>query len=483
MRPRRSSPRIALCTGALLIVTLAGCSSGDDPTAPGVGDDSPEVWAAWERDIDPDGGTTFHLDPERGDLANPGTADEPWPGLDAVLAAGLVQRWEPVAHPYEDGAELHLVNPGAPVAPGDRLLLHGGDHGQCTLMDAHNPDFLIIAAAPGEQPILQRLELIGVERCVVDGLTIRGEKSEDLGGTLLAITSHGWRGPCRHVSVRDVTVTSTDDTAGWTDADWNARAATAVSASGDFLALHRVTARNVNHGLMMSGNFILVSECEVENFCGDGMRGIGNDQVFESNTVRNCYDVNDNHDDGFQSFSVGDAPPCERITLRGNVIIGFTDPDQPYRGTLQGIGCFDGFYVDWVIENNLVATDHWHGITLLGADGCRVVNNTVVDLTDERPGPPWIMIDDHKDGRPSRDALIRNNIAASIHAGADVVADHNLETTDLAAVFVDPAARDYRLREGSPAIDAGTTELAPATDRAGTPRPRGEGVDLGAHER
>ena len=46
-------------------------------------------------------------------------------------------------------ATLVLVNPDAPVQPGDRLLLHDGDHGQCTLMDAHNPDYLLIAAAPG----------------------------------------------------------------------------------------------------------------------------------------------------------------------------------------------------------------------------------------------------------------------------------------------------------------------------------------------
>ncbi|MBD3220416.1 hypothetical protein GF314_04165 [bacterium] len=221
----------------------------------------------------------------------------------------------------------------------------------------------------------------------------------------------------------------------------------------------------------------------MENFCGDGLRGIGNDQLFVHNTVRNCYDVNGNHDDGFQSFSVNGAPPCERITLRGNTIIGYTDPDQPHRGTLQGIGCFDGFYVDWVIENNLVVTDHWHGITLLGADGCRVVNNTVVDLNDHDPGPPWIMVTDHKDGRPSVDCLIRNNIAASISAGDGVAADHNLATTDLTAVFVDPAAGDFRPREDSPAIDAGISEHAPTVDLTGRARPRGAAVDLGAFER
>ena len=36
-------------------------------------------------------------------------------------------------------------------------------------------------------------------------------------------------------------------------------------------------------------------------------------------------------------------------------------------------------FVDWVIENNVVIVDHWHGITLGGARNCRIVNNTVID--------------------------------------------------------------------------------------------------------
>jgi hypothetical protein len=41
---------------------------------------------------------------------------------------------------------------------------------------------------------------------------------------------------------------------------------------------------------------------------------------------------------------------------------------------------------------------------------------------------------------------------------------------------------DYRLRTGSPAIDAGTSEGAPTTDIEGNDRPCGAGVDIGAYE-
>ncbi len=170
------------------------------------------------------------------------------------------------------------------------------------------------------------------------------------------------------------------------------------------------------------------------------------------------------------------------VVLRGNTIINYVDPNQPYRGTLQGIGCFDGTYVDWVIENNVIVTDHWHGITLLGARNCLVINNTVLDQNSTRPGPPWIRVDNHKKGMAPVNCVVRNNLATAFSNAAGVRAENNLRIQDPAALFVDPAHFDLHLLPGAPAIDAGSSLDAPKLDRDRIPRPQGKGIDIGAYE-
>jgi parallel beta-helix repeat protein len=140
--------------------------------------------------------------------------------------------------------------------------------------------------------------------------------------------------------------------------------------------------------------------------------------------------------------------------------------------------------VDWIVENNVVVVDHYHGITLGGARNCRIVNNTVLDPNDRRPGPAAIRIGRHKNGTPSSGCTVRNNLASALHvdSGREMTVDHNLIVDDPAAIFVDSANRDLRLRAGSPAVDAGAHELAPKTDITGVQRPQGQGVDVGAFE-
>src|SRR6185295_11701448 len=128
----------------------------------------------------------------------------------------------------------------------------------------------------------------------------------------------------------------------------------------DRVTVRKNRVRNVRFGIGAGGAQVHVQENLVDGFSADGLRGLGDDGLFEYNRVQNNF-VEDppdpNHDDGFQSWSVGPGGvgtgEVRGVTLRGNVFVNATNPNHPLRSSMQGIGCFDGFFVNWVVEDNV----------------------------------------------------------------------------------------------------------------------------------
>ncbi len=431
----------------------------------------------------------FYIDPQSGDGSGDGSSSNPWGTLRDVVEAGLIETRQWDSYPCEPGVGLVAKNAGAPVKAGDTLLLRSGYHGDVTISKYYNAQPITIAAQSGHEPALKRLRLQACSGWNVRGLTISPESAPAYETVrMLHIESHGYSGPSREITVESCRLFSVDDASGWSETYWDSLSCNAVLVSGNQCTIRNNHCRNVNFGISVSGDSCLIEGNVVENFAGDGLRGLGDDLTFRYNTVKNCYDVNSNHDDGFQSWSSGPdgvgTGTVYRLKLIGNTIINYTNPNQPFRGTLQGIGCFDGMFEGWIVSNNVVIVDHWHGITLSGARNCHIVNNTVYDITDSKPGPAWIRIGAHKDGTPSSGCIVRNNLAQSFQVDDSYCSacDHNLEFDNPASLFVDLSSYDMRLKPGCAAIDAGTEESAPNRDIAGTVRPQGEGVDIGAYE-
>ena len=432
----------------------------------------------------------FYVDPVTGSPSGDGSTNRPWRTIEAVIAASRVETQNWASLPYGPGTSLTARNADAPIKPGDTIWLRSGYHGALSIAGHYNRGFITIAAQQGHTPMLSNVTISASANWRIRGLLISPSFAPTYETrAMVRIQSDKANGPVHDIFVEDCRIFSVDDTSSWTLEDWNTKAANAVQAGGTRITLRGNSARNVNFGISVSATHSLVEHNVVENFAGDGMRGLGDHTVFQYNTIKNCYDVNANHDDGFQSWSVGSdgkvgTGQVTGIVLRGNRIINYEDPNQPFRGTLQGIGLFDGTFVDWVIENNVVITDHWHGITVLGAKNSRVINNTVLDRNTTTPGPPWIMVGNHKNGTPPEHCVVRNNLATAFRpAERGVISDHNLVVEKAAAFFVNDAAFDVRLLPGAAAIDAGSPEFAPTHDIERTPRPQGRRIDIGAYER
>jgi len=149
------------------------------------------------------------------------------------------------------------------------------------------------------------------------------------------------------------------------------------------------------------------------------------------------------------------------------------------------------------LENNIAYHNHTYGIEISRCciashpmDSIVIVNNTLYENGVDWGGG---IIDDNAQ---AQNVVIRNNIcsqnltfqiaiAADVPA-ANVTVDHNLidgyrgyedevysdNYTEGDSLFVNPAARDFHLRQDSPAVDAGSTSDAPHVDFDGDFRPQ-----------
>ncbi len=426
---------------------------------------------------------TFYIDPLNGDINNDGSENAPWNTLEDVIAQHKIESYHYLPLPYTVDSKLEIFNLDAPIQAGDTLILLTGLHGDIFLRGYYNTKKISILAKEGHQPVFKTLRMTSCVNWVIDGITIDPELyNEYPKNRLVFIESHGWHGPTKHILLSNCLIQSTSKP--WTKAgDWLKKASDGIYVIADSLEFRNNILRNVKHGINLKGNYLKAIHNKVINFSGDGARILGSNNLFEGNLIKNCYDVDENHDDGIQSYTTGSITVDNNI-VRNNIILNYEDPNQPLLGPLQGLGFFDGPYRNWIVENNLIIVDHWHGITFLGGYDCLIRNNTVLDPTpDVKPGPTWIMIADDKDGTPSSGCMVQNNVANKFIV--DGVMDHNqvfLNTTDYQNNFVDYQMSDFHLLKSSLLIDKGDSLSASAYDIEGNTRTEGTAPDIGAYE-
>ncbi len=506
----------------VLALSLLGCGSSgsSDASAAAANDDSGtpvpidtrDDYAFQEPAVS---GNTFYIDPVNGADDGDGSEAHPWRTLQQVVADGLIEHYRPSEN-YNPDSALEIVNAGAPVKGGDRLLLRSGYHGHVALNTFVFNDWLTIAADSGHTPVLSQFKLEGAfAKVYLKGFTIRKDSYGGAGNyweadainhnsdACLYLASSSFWGNGRQVKVNGLTLGTTADASGWSDLDWQARAAAGIGLrSVTHCEIVNCRMENVSFGLSIeyASDYTVAVNNAIKYYSGDGVRLISSHVFLAYNTITDCLDIHDgNHDDAIQSYSRGaDGSPGTGVlynnVVRGNVIIGTTDFGQPLAGNPQGIGCFDGFFDGWIVENNVVSVDHYHGISFYGMRNSHILNNTVIDQTYGNDTSPWIMVTAHKDGTPSQNVVVANNIAfrAISVEGADVVERHNYvigrDNSDrLADLFADAEGFDFHLVTSDltteNVIDKGesfTAMVSSELDRDN--QPRAGAPDLGAYE-
>ena len=279
-------------------------------------------------------------------------------------------------------------------------------------------------------------------------------------------------------------ILSQQDVSSWTQADWRENSSTAVSVRGECTTILGNNIENIRWGIRQSGDHGLIQGNIINNIADDGMQVSASDITIRGNRLTNFLDIDDdNHEDMIQAFNLSDNIVLHDITIDSNIGISQTDPNLPFpnRAT-QGITEFDGQWNNYNVINNVIVTNHWHGISIYGATNANLINNTV--FGDNPSRVPWIGVFDSKTGAHPVNNIIRNNLAGKYnHPSRGYIQDHNVAVPNpkIAVVKFDTAnhAFDLHLKASSPAIGAGTTIGAPGSDITGVARV--PPIDAGAY--
>ncbi|WP_225035980.1 choice-of-anchor Q domain-containing protein [Winogradskyella sp. SM1960] len=420
-------------------------------------------------------GTAYYCDPINGSMSNPGTLASPWKSLQDVFTAQKT------------------------FNSGDVIYLLSGAHGSPYMTGTHS-DYVTIKPLSGEHPVLASVQVENGSYWAFDGLTFSTDGS---GGNFVRDYMFLTKDDATYLKIENCTFSSANDSSTWSKNDWYANSEDAVIIRGDNIIFNNNTIKNVYFALQIEGDYAEIRNNLIDNFGADAIRALGSHAIYENNIIRDAYieDYNINHDDGIQMYDKDNvaAGIIDDVVIRNNKIFNFADPitqamvdDNLIGYSMQGIIITDGHTENVIVENNLVVSDHYHGITLTGAINCKIQNNTVSKTpTSYNPvtdAIPWIQIKNDKQGNGSTGNIIRNNIAAKYtpwtYDETTNTVEYNIVVSAIDAIntYEDFNNWDFNLKAGSSAIDAGVNTGLTTLDINGDPRSVGAAVDCGAFE-
>ena len=425
-------------------------------------------------------GNSYYIDPVNGSAEGDGSENSPWKTLQQVIDDGLIQYYK--RSDVNDPNSLVFVNEDAPVKEGDELILRDGYHGNISLQNFTFIEGWLTIRGQNNEAVLSQFKIIGAFKNVYlknfkiikdsfegDGNYWEAEVlNKNATGSMIHLSSGYW-GDGSNLKLNNITIKTTENANSWTVRDWLDKSASGITLrTVEEIEIYNCTLENLDSGMNFS---YLADNCKaisnkILNFSHDGVRIDSNNLDFNYNQIIGCIYVDSElpeyrHHDGIQGWSRGDdggtgGGTLKNVTLRGNLIVmGAPGDDNP--GKLQAIGCFDGFFENWTVENNIIFTDNYHGIALYGLIDGKVLNNTVLAQDTGYDRTPWIEIESHKSRGPSRNSIIANNIVSrSVNVneeGENIRVENNYVLTSeqtyslMYEIFIDPDNFDFRLKD------------------------------------
>ena len=321
-----------------------------------------------------------------------------------------------------------------PVEPGDEILLMSGNYGNVIIgglsPGISNYDFVTVAAAPGQTPVLTSLFIGETNMWVFNGLKVQSLQPANLSGNaLVQIKDAGATLQTSDIVLENMTISSQDNAEAWSKAQWIANARNGFSAlstppgtNTTCVSLTGSHISNVRFGASLSASRLVFSNNQLDHFGDDGIDYAASNLAITKNDIHDNLDIGDgNHPDAMQG-QIGVLAPgatvnyFQNILIDSNLIIRQSDPELSFPTGLQGIDAFDSDWTNVTVTNNVVITSACWGIAFSSIHNGLIANNTVV--SDDLPSPGCAATvsvgDKTHEGASSSNTAVRNNLASQL---------------------------------------------------------------------
>src|ERR1700734_505178 len=190
----------------------------------------------------------WYIDPVKGKTpaaGGNGSQTAPWDSLQGVLSFRFPSGYpRPLLSsvPYfhvVNGKQVYVADQigNPPVQPGDAIMLMSGNYGDIVIGDFNAPtinsDFVTVEAAPGQVPVFSTLGIDRTNKWVFDAIKVQSL----LGANgnfqpLVSLLDQGAAFPTTDIIFENMQISSADNTAGWSQAQWLAQSRTGISERG-----------------------------------------------------------------------------------------------------------------------------------------------------------------------------------------------------------------------------------------------------------
>ncbi|THD65100.1 nitrous oxide reductase family maturation protein NosD [Phenylobacterium sp.] len=272
----------------------------------------------------------------------------------------------------------------AKAKPGDTVSFAAGTYGQLAVNRQWADPGVTIRPAPGAKVSFTNVTVANAAGVTVREFTVL---SDAIG--FMAINS-------------ERIVASKLDIHGALDGELTAKAGTGVIVRN--IKASEVSDCDVHHtgcgighqgcdGLIIRGNTI-------HNFRFDGVRGGSSNLTVEGNEIRDMYPAPADHPDGIQFWTTLLSAPVENVTIRRNRVL--RNKGLPFQGIFVADEANVGIHgLD--IEENLVVSDHFHGISVYHGTSPKIIGN-YVNGHEGAGVRPWIKVEG------CTDPVIKDNV-------------------------------------------------------------------------